>query len=102
MCGYGDSPARTIHQVATPGSDFVLRQSVLHRSFASVVFPLIGGQVEMQISNALIAWAVRREPVVGEVLFLDYFSRHLKGIDQILVVTVRKFSNVLYVSLRDH
>jgi hypothetical protein len=77
-------------------------KAFLQRSFASVVFLLIGGQVKMQIGNALIARAVRREPVVGKVIFLDDFSRHLKGIYQILVVTVRKLRNVLNVTFRDH
>ncbi len=57
----------------------------------------IGGQVEMQVRRGLMAWAVSRESVVGKILFPDNFSYHLEGINQILVVTVRQFSNVLNV-----
>lgn len=60
-----------------------------------VCWKSICGQVEMQIGSTLIAWAVGREPIVGKILFPDNFSYHLEGIDQVLVVTVRQFSDVL-------
>lgn len=56
-------------------------------------------QVEMQISDSLITWAIRNYTIGNQILLPDNFPNDVEGINQILLVSSGQLCDVFDVSL---